>query len=58
MSANEDDASRKKPDSADALKRRLRNLMGEDALAFLDLDLPQREGRTASQQRQAARTAR
>lgn len=58
MSTDLDDTSRKKPEDADALKRRLRVLMGEDALAYLDLNLPERESPTEAHKKHAARTAR
>lgn len=58
MSTDLDATSRKKPEDADALKQRLRVLMGEDALAYLDLNLPERESPTEAQKKHAARTAR
>ena len=58
MSTNRDGASGKALDGADALKLRLRNLMGEDAMAYLDLNFPQREVHTEAQKKHAARTAR
>lgn len=53
-----DEGSNSNTTDPDELRRRLRLLMGDDALAYIDLELPTQPGPDEARERHNARTAR
>jgi len=53
----ENDHGKAAPKDAAALRKRLRDLMGDDALAYLDLQLPEQHAPDETQKKHNARTA-